>query len=72
MAPLVLTADEAAEVLGVSASTISRMVERGDLPKVDLGGARILRIPTAAIEELVTRSIVEAEARRARLDAVAS
>lgn len=67
---LVLTAAEAAEVLGVSRSTITKMVARGDLPRVDLGDVRCLRIPAQAIEELLNRRIVQAQAAGRRLKAV--
>lgn len=69
---LVLTAAETAEVLGISTSAVVKMVRRGDLPRVDLGGMRVLRIPTAAVEELVARSVVSAEEQGRRLRLVAN
>ena len=43
---------ETAELLGLSEATIYRILRRGDLPSVLIGGSR--RIPAAAIQKLLT------------------
>lgn len=67
---LVLTATETAEVLGISKSAVEKMVRRGDLPRVDYSGMRILRIPRAAVEKLVADAMAEAQAASDRLDEI--
>jgi excisionase family DNA binding protein len=47
---LVVPVREAARLLRVSASTVYRMVERGELPAVKIGRRRL--IPSAALEDL--------------------
>ena len=44
-----LTTTEAAEVLGVSVSSVYRMINEGGLPIVRLGGPRSTRIVTAEL-----------------------
>ena len=44
-----LTIAEAAEVLGVSVSSVYRMINEGGLPVVRLGGPRSTRIITAEL-----------------------
>ena len=44
-----LTTAEAAEVLGVSVSSVYRMINEGELPVVRLGGPRSTRIVTAEL-----------------------
>jgi excisionase family DNA binding protein len=50
----VLTVAEAAQVLGMSARTVRRLVADGTLPTVDLGG-RVTRIPGWALEQAQPR-----------------
>ena len=42
-----VTVDEAGRALGVSRSTVWRLIKRGDLPSVRRGGRRL--VPTAAL-----------------------
>ena len=51
MGPLTLSYDRAADRLGVSRSTVQRLVRSGALPVVDVGGAPRLRV--ADLEEYV-------------------
>jgi excisionase family DNA binding protein len=44
---------EAADALGVSHDTVSRLVERGELPAIRVS-ERIVRIPTPAFEAYVS------------------
>jgi excisionase family DNA binding protein len=44
-----LTQRRAATMIGVSARTISRMIDRGDIPAVQVGGRR--RVARAALED---------------------
>jgi excisionase family DNA binding protein len=50
--PMLLTYDQAAEGLGVSKSTIERLVAGGELATVDVGGRRIAR---EDLDDLVVR-----------------
>jgi excisionase family DNA binding protein len=51
-----LTPSEAAILLRVSAATIYRLVRTGDLPSVHIAGpGSSIRIPAAAIDELLAR-----------------
>jgi excisionase family DNA binding protein len=50
VAPDYTSCAEAAVLLGVSARTIARMVERGELPAVRVG--RTIRIPIVALRRL--------------------
>jgi excisionase family DNA binding protein len=43
---------ETSELLGLSEATVYRILKRGDLPSVLIGGSR--RIPAAAIHKLLT------------------
>lgn len=45
------TRREAAEVLGVSESTIKRRIRDGSLPTVKLGG-KVVRLPARVIDQL--------------------
>ncbi len=49
--PAAVTADEAAQLTGLSRPTINRMVRDGRLPRLDGVGRRLL-IPRSAIDEL--------------------
>lgn len=49
--PLFYTVRETAQLTRLSAASVYRAVERGELPSVRIGGS--LRIPRAAIEELL-------------------
>ena len=51
-APIVYTVAQAADALQVSQDTISRMVRRGDLPRVPHVGGKVL-IPRRALDQLV-------------------
>ncbi len=44
-----LTAEEAAPLLGVSRSSVYRMIHAGRLPTIQLGGERSTRIVTAEL-----------------------
>jgi excisionase family DNA binding protein len=44
-----LTAEEAAPLLGVSRSSVYRMIRAGQLPTIQLGGLRSTRILTAEL-----------------------
>lgn len=44
-----LTAEEAAPLLGVSRSSVYRMIRSGQLPTIQLGGLRSTRILTAEL-----------------------
>lgn len=57
---LTYTAEEAAVILGVSHQTVGRMVRRGDLPQVDFGSSRVIRIPRWAIDERVAPPVASA------------
>jgi excisionase family DNA binding protein len=50
---------EAAFALGISRTTLVRMIHDGTLPAVQLG-PRLLRIPRASIDKLLQRSAVVA------------
>lgn len=45
------TIDEAAQVLGVSRSTVKRRIRAGELPTIPLGG-RVVRLPIVAVDRL--------------------
>ena len=47
---VVLTVKETADLLGVSADTVSKLVKTGQLPAIRLG-KRTVRIPRAALEQ---------------------
>ncbi len=53
MEKLLLTADEAAEVLGVSRTKVFELMQSRALRSVKIGGSR--RIPAAALREYVQR-----------------
>lgn len=53
MEKLLLTPEEAAEVIGVGRSKVYELMRDGIIDSVRIGGCR--RIPTAAIEEFVNR-----------------
>ena len=48
MAREMITVDEAGRTLGVSRSTVWRLIQRGDLPSVRRGGRRL--VPASAIQ----------------------
>ena len=48
MAVEMMTVDEAGRALGVSRSTVWRLIQRGDLPSVRRGGRRL--VPATAIQ----------------------
>ena len=53
MAVEMVTVDEAARALGVSRSTVWRLIRRGDLPSVRQGGRRL--VPSTAIQPRAQR-----------------
>lgn len=53
--PIVYTVAQAAEQLQVSESTVRRKIAAGIIPTLDLGDARLVRIPVLALEHLPTR-----------------
>lgn len=64
--PLLLSVKEAAALLGIGRSTLYRLIERGEIPSVHIGGSR--RIPLSAahefVEALLERSAGDAEGSR--------
>jgi len=50
--PLLLTIDEAGQALGLSRSSVRRLMNAGHLPSVKVGGCR--RVPSVAIFEYVS------------------
>jgi excisionase family DNA binding protein len=53
MAAAMVSVDEAGRALGVSRSTVWRLIQRGDLPSVRRGGRRL--VPSTAIHTRVRR-----------------
>jgi excisionase family DNA binding protein len=53
MAAAMITVDEAGRTLGVSRSTVWRLIQRGDLPSVRRGGRRL--VPASAVETRTRR-----------------
>ena len=53
MAAELITVDEAGRALGVSRSTVWRLIQRGNLPSVRRGGRRL--IPASAIQTRTRR-----------------
>ena len=51
MEPALIRVDEAAKYLAIGRSTLYELIARGDVPTVHIG--RAVRIPTAALNELV-------------------
>ena len=63
MAPRLLNVEQAAELLGLKASTIRAWLLRRKLPRVSCG--RAVRIPSEAIEKFIRENTIEArEVRR--------
>jgi excisionase family DNA binding protein len=56
--PVVYTASEVAELLGVGRGTVDALVRSGRLWTVPLGPSRTVRIPAVAVEALCTREAV--------------
>ena len=52
--PVVLRISGAARRLDISESSVRRLITQGALPHVRIGG--VVRVPVAAIDELVERS----------------
>ena len=48
MAAQLVTVEEACEALGVSRSTVWRLIQRGDLPSIRRGGRRL--VPSTALQ----------------------
>ena len=61
MEPLLITINDAADTLAISARTVRRMLERGDLPTVRVG--RSIRIPTKALKDWVDQVTDHSEKR---------
>jgi excisionase family DNA binding protein len=59
-----MTVDEVALFCGVSAKTVRRAIERGDLEAARLGGHGALRIQPEAIDEWFARRSTRRKARR--------
>jgi len=53
MATEMITVDEAGRALGVSRSTVWRLIQRGDLPSVRRGGRRL--VPATAVRTRIRR-----------------
>jgi excisionase family DNA binding protein len=53
MKPMLLKAEEAALILGVSRSTAYALIARGDIPSVNVGSR--VRVPVEALREWVAR-----------------
>jgi len=53
MAVEMVTVDEAGRTLGVSRSTVWRLIQRGDLPSVRRGGRRL--VPASAVNSRTRR-----------------
>jgi excisionase family DNA binding protein len=53
MAAEMVTVDEAGRALGISRSTVWRLIQRGDLPSIRRGGRRL--VPTTAIRTRARR-----------------
>jgi excisionase family DNA binding protein len=53
MAPEMITVEMAGRTLGVSRSTVWRLIQRGDLPSIRRGGRRL--IPASAIQTRTLR-----------------
>ncbi len=53
MAVELMTVDEAGHVLGVSRSTVWRLIQRGELPSVRRAGRRL--VPATALRKLTSR-----------------
>lgn len=54
MAAVLVTVEEAGQALGVSRSTVWRLIQRGDLPSVRRAGRRL--VPAAALRRRAPRS----------------
>src|SRR5204862_5862758 len=52
-----VTVDEAGRALGVSRSTVWRLIQRGDLPSVRRGGRRL--VPAIAVQTRIRRRRTE-------------
>ena len=55
--PLLLTIDEAGMALGLSRSSVRRLMNAGQLPSVKVGGCR--RIPASALNDYVSARTLE-------------
>jgi excisionase family DNA binding protein len=53
MDKLLLTPEQAAELLSISRSKLYELIARGELDSVRIGASR--RVPTAALEDFVAR-----------------
>ncbi|MCG7871064.1 MAG: helix-turn-helix domain-containing protein [Candidatus Thiodiazotropha lotti] len=59
MEPLLITINDAANILAISTRTVRRMLDRGDLPTVRVG--RSIRIPTKALKDWVEQGTDQSE-----------
>jgi excisionase family DNA binding protein len=57
MAAEMITVEEAGRTLGVSRSTVWRLIQRGDLPSVRRGGRRL--VPASAIRTRARRRLAQ-------------
>lgn len=62
-APQFMTVAEVAELARVSRMTVYRMVHAGDLPAVRVGNS--YRVPTEAVDELLSKTAYDADERHA-------
>ncbi|AZN29970.1 DNA-binding protein [Flaviflexus salsibiostraticola] len=62
-APQFMTVAEVAELARVSRMTVYRMVHAGDLPAVRVGNS--YRVPTEAVDELLSKTAFDADERHA-------
>jgi len=62
-APQFMTVAEVAELARVSRMTVYRMVHSGELPAVRVGNS--YRVPTDAVDELLSKTAYEADERHA-------
>lgn len=58
-----VTAAEAAVLLGISRAHLYGLVMRGEIPSIKIGRAR--RIPVSALEEWIARQLEEADSSEA-------
>lgn len=49
----VYTKQEVAQLLKISIETVTRMIDRGDLPIADIPGVRAIRIPKDAVDKML-------------------
>ncbi len=60
--PLLLTVNQAAQLLGIGRSTLYELLDAGQIQSVKVGASR--RIPLKAVHEYIDRLLVEDNERR--------